>query len=81
MDLSRFQLGFFKERDTYSFIGYQLVLLQFYLINTVMREGFNSNLIWKSWKNTYMLFSKSRIIKIGDNHMKAAKFKGLSWLK
>ena len=26
-------------------------------------------------------FSKSKIIKIGDNHMKAAEFKGLSWLK
>ena len=28
-----------------------------------------------------MLFLKSKIIEISDNHMKAAEFKGLSWLK
>ena len=32
-------------------------------------------------KYKYVVFSKSKTIKIGDNHMKAAKFKGLSWLK
>ena len=28
-----------------------------------------------------VIFSESQTIKIGDNHMKAAKFKGLSWIK
>ena len=42
--------------DTYNLIGYQLVLLQLYLINTVMLEGFNFNVIWKSLKKSNMLF-------------------------
>ena len=67
--------------DTYSLNGYQLVLLQLYLINTVMLEGFNLNIIWKSLKNTNMLFSGNKIINIGDNRMRAAEFQGLSWLK
>ena len=46
-----------------------------------MLEGFNLNIIWKSLKNTNMLFFRNKIINIGDNHMKAAEFKGLSWLK
>ena len=55
MNLSQFE-PFFKEMDKYSLIGYQLVLLQLYLINTVMLEGFDLNIIWKSLKNTNMLF-------------------------
>ena len=80
MNLSEFEL-FFKEMDTYSLNGYQLVLLQLYSINTVMLEGFNFNIIWNLLKNTNMLFFRNKIINIGDNHMKAAEFKGLSWLK
>ena len=72
---------FFKEMDTYSSNGYQLVLLQLYLINTVMLDGLSLNIIWKSSKNTYMLFFEHKIMKIDDSHMKAANFKGLSWLK
>ena len=72
---------FFKEMNTYSLNGYQLVLLQLYLINTIMLEDFNLNIIWKSLKNTNMLFFGNKIINIGDNHMKAAEFKGLSWLE
>ena len=63
--------------DTYSLNGSQLVLLQLYLINTVMLEGFNLNMIWKSLKNTnkkYWVFL-NKIIKNGDTHMKTAKFK------
>ena len=67
--------------DTYSPNGYQLVSLQLYLINPDMLEGFNLNIICQSLKNTNMLFFENEIIKIGDSHMKAAKFKGLSWLK
>ena len=67
--------------DTYSLNGYPLVLLQLYSINTVMSEGFNLNIIWKSLKNANILFFEIKIIKNCDNHMKAAKFKGLSWLK
>ena len=51
MNLSQFE-HFFKEMDTYSSNGYQLVLLQLYLISTVMLEGLNLNIIWKSSKNT-----------------------------
>ena len=83
MNLSQFE-PFLKEMDSYSLNGYQLVLLQLYLINTAMLEqleGFNLNRIWKSLKNTNMLFFGNKIINIGDNHMKAAEFKGLSWLK
>ena len=61
--LSQFEL-FIKEMDTYSLNGYQLVLLLLYLINTVMLEGFNLNIIWKSLKNTNMLFFENEIIKI-----------------
>ena len=67
--------------DTYSSNGYQLVLLQLYLISTVMLEGIDLNIIWKSSKNTNMLFFGNEILKIDDSHMKAANFKGLSWLK
>ena len=67
--------------DTYSLNGYQLVLLQLYSINTVMLEGFSLNIIWNSLKKTNMLFFGNKIINIGDNNMKAAEFKGLSWLK
>ena len=67
--------------DTYSQNGYQLWLLQLYLIKTVMLEGFNLNIIWKSLKNINMFFFENEMIKIGDSHMKAAKFKCLSWLK
>ena len=80
MNLSQFE-PFFKEMDTHNLNGYQMVLLQLYLINTIMLEGFNLNIIWKSLKNTDMLFFRNKIISIGDNHMKAAEFKGLSWLK
>ena len=72
---------FFKEMDTYSLNGHQRVLQQLYLISTVMLKGFNLNIIWKSLKNTNILFFQNKIIKNGENHMKAAKFKGLSWLK
>ena len=72
---------FFNETDTYNLNGYQLVLLQLYSINTVMIQGFNLNIIWNWLKNTNMLFFRNKIINIGDNHMKAAEFKGLSWLK
>ena len=67
--------------DTYSPNWYQMVSLQLYLINTDMLEGFNLNIFCQSLKNTNMLFFENEIIKIGDSHMKAAKFKGLSWLK
>ena len=67
--------------DIYSLNGYQLVLLQLYSINTVMLEGFSLNIIWNSLKKTNMLFFGNKIINIGDNNMKAAEFKGLSWLK
>ena len=80
MDLSQFEL-FFKEMDTYSLHGYQLVLLQLYSINTVMLEGFNLNIIWNSLKNTNILLFGNKLNNIGDNHKKAAEFKGLSWLK
>ena len=80
MNLSLFEL-FVKEMDTYSLNGYQPVLLQLYSINTAMLEGFNLNIIWNLLKNTNMLFFINKIINIGDNHMKAAEFKGLSWLK
>ena len=63
--------------DTYSLNGSQLVLLQLFLINTVMLEGFNLNMIWKSLKNTNILFFENKIIKNGDTHMKTAKFKCL----
>ena len=74
-------LSFFKEMDKYNLNGYQLVLLQLYSIKTVMLEGFHLNMIWNSLKNTNMLFFGNEIINIGDNHMKAAEFKGLSWFK
>ena len=80
MNLSQFEL-FFKEMDTYSLHGYQLVLLQLYPIDTVMLEGCNLNIVWNLLKNTNMLFFGNKIINIGDRHMKAAEFKGLSWLK
>ena len=80
MNLSQFEL-FFKEIDKYSLNGYQLVLLKLYSINTVMLGGFNLSIILNSLKNTNMLFFGYKIINIGDNHMKAAEFKGLSWLK
>ena len=57
------------------------MLLQLYLINTGMLKGFNLNIIWKSLKNTNMLFFGNKINNIGDIHIKAAEFKGLSWLK
>ena len=63
--------------DKYSLNGYQLVLPQLYSINTVKLESFNLNMIWNSLKNTNMLFFGNEIINIGDNHMKAAEFKGL----
>ena len=66
--------------DTYSLNGHQLVLLEMFFINAVTLEGFNLNIMWKPLKNTSLLFFENKIIKIGDNHMKAAKFKGLSWL-
>ena len=73
-------LSFFvKEMDTYSLNVYQLVLIQLYSFSLL--EGFNLNIIWSSLKNTNMLFFGNEIINIGDNHMKAAEFKGLSWLK
>ena len=80
MNLSHLSL-FSKEMDIYSLNGYHLVFLQLYSINTVMLEGFNLNMIWNLLKNTTMLFFRNRIINIGDKHMKAAEFKGLSWLK
>ena len=54
MNLSQFEL-FLKEMDTYSSNGYQLLLLQLYLINAVMLEGFNLEIIRKSLKNTNTL--------------------------
>ena len=80
MNFSQFE-HFFNEMDTYSSNGYQLVLLQFYMISAVMLEGLNLNIIWKSSKNTNMLFFENKILKIDDSHMKAANFKGLSRLK
>ena len=44
-------------------------------------ENFILDTNWKSLQNRNVLFFKCKIIKIGDNHMKAAEFKGLSWLK
>ena len=67
--------------NKYSPNGYQLVLPQLYSINTVKLESFNLNMIWNSLKNTNMLFFGNEIINIGDNHIKAAEFKGLSWLE
>ena len=80
MNFSQFE-HIFNEMDTYSSNGYQLALLQLYLISTVMLEGLYLNMIWKSSKNTNMLFFENKILKIDDSHMKAAEFKGLSWLK
>ena len=80
MNLCRFE-HFFKEVDTYSSNVYQVVLLQLYLINTVMLEGLNLNIIWKSSINTNMLFFENKMMEIDDSHMKADNFKGLSWLK
>ena len=80
MNFSQFE-HHFTEMDTYSSNGYQLVLLQLYLISTVMLEVLNLNIIWESSKNTNMLFFENKILKIDDSHMKAANFKGLSWLK
>ena len=74
MNLSQFE-RFFKEMDTYSLNEYQLVLLQLCLTKTVILEGFNFNITWKSLNNRNMLFFKNKIIKIGDKHMKAAKFR------
>ena len=79
MNFSQLEL-FFKEMDTYSLNGYHLVLQQLYLINTVMLRGFNLNRIWKSLKNTNIPFFENKIIKSNDKHMKAAKFKCISWL-
>ena len=73
--------AFFKEMDKYSLNRHEIVLLQLYSIHTVMLEGFRLNIIWNSLKHTRMLFFGNKIINIGDNHMKAAEFKGLSWLK
>ena len=67
--------------DTYSSNVYQVVLLQLYLINTVMLEGLNLNIIWKSSINTNMLIFENKMMEIDDSHMKADNFKGLSWLK
>ena len=69
---------FFNEMNTYISNGYQLVLLQFYLISTVMLKGLNLNIIWKSSKNTNMLFFENKTLKIDDSHMKAVNFKGLN---
>ena len=80
MNLSQIE-HLYKEMDTYSSNEYQLVLLQFYWISTGMLEGLNLNIIWKYLKNTNMLFFENKILKLDDNHMKAANFKGLSWLK
>ena len=44
MNFSQFE-NFFNEMDTYSSNGYQMVLLQLYLISTVMLEGLNLNII------------------------------------
>ena len=55
MNFTQFE-HFFNEMDTYSSNGYQLVLLQLYSISTVMPEGLNLNIIWKSSKSTNMLF-------------------------
>ena len=63
MNLSQFE-HFFKEMDTYSSNGYQLVLLQLYLIGTVMLEGLHLNIIWKSSKNTNMLFFEIKYWKL-----------------
>ena len=67
--------------DTYSSNAYQLVLQQLFLISTVMLDGLNLNIIWKSSKNTNMLFFENKILKIDESHMKAANLEGLSWLK
>ena len=80
MNFSQFE-HFFNEIDTYNSNGYQLALLQLYLISTVIVKALNLNLIWKSAKNTNMLFFENKILKIDDSHMEAANFKGLSWLK
>ena len=80
MNFSQFE-HFFNEIDTYNSNGYQLALLQLYLISTVIVKALNLNLIWKSAKNTNMLFFENKILKIDDSHMEAANLKGLSWLK
>ena len=46
-----------------------------------MLEGFDLNMIWNSLKITNMLLFGNKIINIGDNYMKAAELKGLSWLE
>ena len=53
MNLSQFE-RFFKEMDTYSLNEYQLVLLQLCLTKTVILEGFNFNITWKSLNNRNM---------------------------
>ena len=63
MNFSQFE-HFFNEMDTYSSNGYQLVLLQLCSISTVMLEGLNLNMIWKSSKNTNMLFFENKILKL-----------------
>ena len=64
--------------DTSSQNWYPLVLLQLYFINAIILESFILDINWKSRVNRNMLFLKSKLIEIGDNHMKAAEFKGLS---
>ena len=67
--------------DTSSQNWYPLVLLQLRFINTIILGRFILDFNWKSPTNKNMLYLKSKIIEMGDNHMKAAEFKGLSWLK
>ena len=62
-NLSQFE-HFFKEMDTYSSNGYQLVLQQLYLIITVMLDGLNLNIIWKSSKIQICYFSKIKYWKL-----------------
>ena len=66
---------------TYILNGYQIVLLLLYFTNRVMLEGFDFIIMWKPLTNTNLLFFENKIMKIGNYHMKAAKFNGLSWLK
>ena len=60
---------------------YPLVLIQLHFINTTLLGSFIWDIYWKSLKNRNMLYFKSKIIQIGDNHIEAAEFTGLSCLK
>ena len=57
MNFSQFE-HFFNEMGTYNSNGYQLVLLQLYLISTVIPEALNLNNLKIIEKYKYVIFRK-----------------------